>query len=98
MAAPLGRHGTLLLRSSVAEAPLLSAAAPAVCDASAVVGGARPTSPAEPRTEPRLSLPPSSRPLREEEQERKMVIKARQAEEKTHNMTAHACYFINTLP
>lgn len=58
MAAPLGRHGTLLLWSSVAEAPLLRAGAPAVCNASTVVGGARLARLTDLTTEPRLSLPP----------------------------------------
>lgn len=64
MAAPLGRHCTLLLWRSVAEAPLLRAGAPAVCNASTVVGGARLARLTALTTEPRLSLPP---PLRGED-------------------------------
>lgn len=59
-AAPLGRHCTLLLWRSVAEAPLLRAGAPAVCNASTVVGGAKLARLTALTTEPRLSLPPPS--------------------------------------
>lgn len=89
MAAPLGRHCTLLLWSSVAEAPLLSAGAPAVCNASTVVGGARLTRLTDLTTEPRPPPLPAS-PLREGDHEKKMVIKPQEAEKRRNKVTVHA--------
>lgn len=73
----------LCCRGSVAEAPLLRAGAPAVCNASTEVGGTEPARLTELATEPRLSLHPSS----QENHEKKIVIKQEEAEKERHKVT-----------